>query len=73
MKRGNVLRIYENAAVFENLETGSCLLSTQLKDGGYRARDLQVCDRSQLSDMNGSSQVFPFESIFGIYDLLRFI
>ncbi len=67
----NVLRIYDNAAVFENIDSGSCLLWKQLKEGGSRSRDLQVCGRGQLSDMSGSSQVIPFEAIFGLYDLLR--
>ena len=71
IKRGKVLRIYDNAAVFENLDTGSCLLSTQTKDNA-KSRDIQMCDKSQLQDMSNSYQVIPFEAIFGIYDLLRY-
>lgn len=62
--------MYETRAVFENLETGNCLLATQVKEGGSRARDLQVCDKSQLPDLGGPSQVMPFEAIYGFYDLL---
>jgi hypothetical protein len=69
-KQGKVLRFYDTRVVFENLETGNCLLISQIKEAGSRARDLQVCDRSQLPDLGGSSQVMPLEAIFGIYDLL---
>ena len=66
--RGKVLRIYDLRAVFENLETGNCVVATQLKEGA--GRDLQVVNRSELPDLGGPSQVLPLEAIFGIYDLL---
>ena len=61
-----ILRMYDTRAIFENTETGNCLIATQVKDG----RDLKVCDRSQLTDVSGSCTNMPFEAIFGIYDLL---
>jgi hypothetical protein len=70
-KRGKILRIYDTVGVFENLDTGNCLLIAQVKEAGSRTRDLQVCDRTQLAELSGSSQVVPFEELFGIYDLLR--
>jgi len=67
-QRNKLLRMYDKCAVFESLDTGSCLVATRIKEGG--TRDLQVLDRSLLPDYGGPSQVMPFEAIFGIYDLL---
>lgn len=58
--------MYDTRAIFENTESGNCLVATQVKDG----RDLKVCDRSQLADITGPCVNMPFEAIFGIYDLL---
>jgi hypothetical protein len=69
-KKGKILRLYESKAVFENLETGNCLLISQIKDSGARARDIQVCEKNQLPEIGGPSQIMPIEAIFGIYDLL---
>lgn len=66
MSQGKILRMYDSRAIFENTETGSCLVATQVKDG----RELKVCDRSQLADITGPCINMPFEAIFGIYDLL---
>ena len=63
-----MLRVYDVRAVFENLETGNCIVATQLKEGA--GRDLQMVNRSELPDLGGPSQVLPLEAIFGIYDLL---
>ena len=68
MARGKILRVYDVRAVFENLETGNCIVATQLKEGA--GRDLQMVNRSELPDLGGPSQVLPLEAIFGIYDLL---
>jgi phosphatidylinositol 4-phosphatase len=68
MVKGKVLRMYDVRAVFENLDTGNCIVATQLKEGA--ARDLQMLKRSELPDLGGPSQVLPLEAIFGIYDLL---
>ena len=68
MGKGKILRMYDVRAVFENLDTGNCIVATQLKDGA--ARDLQMLKRSELPDLGGPSQVLPLEAIFGIYDLL---
>ena len=70
-RRGKILRIYENVGVFENLDTGNCLITTQLKEGGSRARDLQACDRTQLAGLTGSSQVFKFNLIFYLLCLFK--
>lgn len=70
-KKGKVLKIYDNVAVFENTETGNCLLYTLIKENGNRTRDLHLCEKHELSDLSGSSQMIPFEAIFGIYELLR--
>lgn len=60
--------MYDARAVFESLNSSSCLQANQIKEGGKF--DLMACDRSQLQDMGGPSQVVPFEAIFGIYELL---
>ena len=68
MGKGNVLRIFDTKAVFENLDNGNCLLVTQTKDSG--ARQYDKFNRSHAPDLGSTSQVLPFEAIFGIYDLL---
>lgn len=67
-KRGRVFRMFETRALFENLETGNCLLIVQTKEGS--GRELQVFERPQLPDLGIPCQVFHIEAIFGIYDLL---
>jgi hypothetical protein len=67
-RKGRVLRMYDNRAVFENLDTGSCLVASQLKEGVLK--DFQTCERSQLPDLGRPMQILPFEAIFGIYDFL---
>jgi phosphatidylinositol 4-phosphatase len=66
--KGRVLKIYDSRSIFENLDTGNCLVVTQIKDGW--SRDIQVCDKSQLADIGGCNTVLPIEAIFGFYDLL---
>ena len=68
LKKGKVLRMYDTKAVFENQETGNCVVVTQVKEGWER--DLHVCDRTQLPEFGTPSQIVHLESIFGIYDLL---
>lgn len=65
---GKVLRMFDTRCVFESGSSGSCLQATQIKEGGKY--ELVTCDRSQLQDLGGPSQVMPFEAIFGIYELL---
>ncbi len=62
-----LLKLYETRAVFENTDTGNCLVATQLKDG---IRDITTCDTSQLPDVEPPLQVIPIEAIYGLYDLL---
>ena len=65
----NVNNNYTNYTIIIILiDTGSCLVATQLKEGG--ARDLKVCDRTQLPDLGLPSQSMSLEAIFGIFDLL---
>ena len=67
MGKGKVLRIYDTRAIFENLDTGNCIVATQLKEG---AKDVQMVNRAELPDLGGPLQALPLEAIFGIYDLL---
>ncbi len=71
MTKGRVLRIYHNRAVFENIDTGNCLLVTQIKDKDSitSMRDLRVCRTSDLPDCGRCHHVIPIEAIFGTYDL----
>ena len=69
MGKGKILRIYDTKAVLENLDNGSCLLITQAKDSG--ARQFESFDRSNPpADLGTTTQVLPFEALFGFYDLL---
>lgn len=68
MTKGRVLRVYDTRAVFENLDSGSCLVVSQIKEGW--TKDLQVCDKSQLAESTGQCQSMPLEAIFGFYDFL---
>lgn len=68
MGKGKVLRIFDTKAVFENLDTGNCLLVTQQRDSG--TRQYEKFNRAHPPDLGTTSQVVPFEAIFGIYDLL---
>ncbi len=68
MGKGKVIKIYETKAVFNNLDNGSCLLISQIKDSG--ARHFEKLNNSQLPDLGSTSQVLPFEAVFGFYDLL---
>ena len=62
-----LLKLYETRAVFENVDTGNCLVATQLKDG---IRDITTCETSQLPDVEPPLQVVSIEAIYGLYDLL---
>jgi hypothetical protein len=62
-----VFRMYETAAVFENMVTSQCLFVNQQRNGG---KDIQVCDKEKIPDLGAPSQVIPMEAIFGFYDLL---
>jgi hypothetical protein len=68
MGKGKVLRIFDTKAVFDNLESGNCLLVSQVKESGTRHFEKLNC--SQLPDMGVTSQILPLEAIFGFYDLL---
>ena len=46
MPKGRVLKLFGTRAVFENIDTGSCLVASQHKDG--LMRDFQTCDITQL-------------------------
>ena len=60
--------MHDTKAIFENLETGNCLVVTQVKEGWER--DLLVCDKGKLEEVGEPYQIVPMEAIFGIYDLL---
>eukprot|EP01038_Epipyxis_sp_PR26KG_P004164 gene4164-5928_t len=68
MVKGKVLRIFDTKAVFENQENGNCLLVSQVKESGTRF--YEKYHRNQLPDLGNTSQVIPYEHIFGFYDLL---
>jgi len=53
MPKGRILKLFGTRAVFENIDTGSCLVASQHKDG--LMRDFQTCDITQLP---GSSFFF---------------
>lgn len=67
MGKGRALKLFGTRAVFENLDTGSCLVVTQLKDG---LLDTQTCDTTRIPDAGSPTQIIPFEAIFGFYGLL---
>jgi phosphatidylinositol 4-phosphatase len=69
MGKGRVLKTYDSRAIFENLETGNCLVITQIKDG-WPSKDIQVIDRNQLAESTGQYLTLSIEAIFGFYDLL---
>eukprot|EP01040_Poterioochromonas_malhamensis_P001375 gene1375-1456_t len=68
MGKGRILKIYETHAVFENLEsdTQPCLLVTQKEEG----KKFEKFQKKQKPDLGPTSQVVPFEIIFGFYELL---
>lgn len=76
--KGKLLRIFGTKAIFEDQETGNCLLVHQGKDlnnGGTQAKtfekfhkDSPIATSQKISDDN--AQVLPMEAIFGIYDML---
>mmetsp|Transcript_8036 Transcript_8036/g.13364 ORF Transcript_8036/g.13364 Transcript_8036/m.13364 type:complete len:640 (-) Transcript_8036:1088-3007(-) len=68
MGKGKVLRVYDTKAVLENLDNGHCLLISQAKDSG--ARNVEEFERAHPPDLGTTSQVMPFEAVFGFYDLL---
>jgi len=70
MSKKKVLRIYPMRAVFENLDTGNCLIATQVKDQEGSLRDLRVCSNTELSELALGTpiKVIEIEAIFGIYD-----
>ena len=69
MNKERVLRIHAMRAVFENKETGSCLLASQIEDSMGSLRELRVCHRSELPDLGQPEKTLRIEAIFGIYDL----
>ena len=68
MGKGKILKIYDTKAVLEDLDTGSCLLISQAKDTG--ARQFESFDRAHPPDLGTTTQVLPFEALFGFYELL---
>lgn len=69
MGKGKVLKIYDNKAILENLDSGDCLLISQSKDS--TARSFESFDRTHILPFLGSTtNVITFEAIFGFYDLL---
>jgi hypothetical protein len=68
MGKGKILKIYDTKAVLENLDTGSCLLISQAKDTGTRL--YESFDRAHPPDLGTTTQVLPFEALYGFYELL---
>jgi phosphatidylinositol 4-phosphatase len=70
MGKGRVLKTYDSRAIFENLDTGNCLVITQIKDG-WQSKDIQVIDRNQFAECNSGQYLsLSIEAIYGFYDLL---
>jgi phosphatidylinositol 4-phosphatase len=69
MGKGRILKTYDSRAIFENLETGNCLVITQIKDG-WPSKDIQVIERNQLAECTGQFLTLSIEAIYGFYDLL---
>lgn len=71
-RRGNVLRIFDDIAFFENLETGNCLISNKVNGHASANIDLKICKRLTLDDIKQYTRmVIQFDALFGIYELLR--
>lgn len=72
MGKGRVLKIYDQKAVFENLDAvnnnGSHSLLVTQTDSGKKFEKFNKS--TQHSDLGPSFQVIPFEAIFGFYELL---
>jgi hypothetical protein len=68
LRKGRVLKLHALGAIFENFETGQCLVLTQIRNGYVREMDL--LDRSQVPDLGVKLKQITIEAIFGIYDLL---
>jgi hypothetical protein len=68
LRKGKVLKLHALGAIFENFETGQCLVLTQIRNGYVREMDL--LDRSQVPDLGVKLKQITIEAIFGIYDLL---
>lgn len=69
MVKGRVLKLYDSRAVFENLETGQCLVLSQVKTGGL-VREVWAGDRNHVPELGVKRKQISIEGIFGIYDLL---
>jgi hypothetical protein len=70
MGKGRILKTYDSRAIFENLDTGNCLVITQIKDG-WQSKDIQVIDRNQFAECNSGPYLsLSVEAIYGFYDLL---
>ena len=67
-RKGRVLKLHALGAIFDNLETGQCLVLTQIRNGYVREMDL--LDRTQVPDLGVKLKQIAIEAIFGIYDLL---
>lgn len=67
-RKGRLLKLYVLGAVFENIETGQCLVLGQIHNG--YVRELDLLDHSQVPDLGVKVKQIPIEAIFGIYDLL---
>jgi len=67
MSKGRVLRMYEDCAVFESLDTGRCLRITRSDRGG---RSYETLDRDELPRETSQPTVIPLDAIFGVYELL---
>lgn len=69
MGKGKALRIYETRAILEDLDgVFPNILVTQEKDTG--ARIFEKINKNHPPDVGASSQIIPFEAVFGFYDLL---
>jgi len=69
MGKGKILKVYDTKAIFENYDTGNCLIVTIGKDG--EGRELDVTDHTNIPDLiSPCRQLYTFEAIFGFYDLL---
>eukprot|EP00608_Synchroma_pusillum_P006183 CAMPEP_0198429124 /NCGR_PEP_ID=MMETSP1452-20131203/6984_1 /TAXON_ID=1181717 /ORGANISM="Synchroma pusillum, Strain CCMP3072" /LENGTH=613 /DNA_ID=CAMNT_0044149527 /DNA_START=9 /DNA_END=1847 /DNA_ORIENTATION=- len=70
MSRGRVLRLYETMAMFENLDTGSCLVISQGVGGERHHRVCGSREEVALPADSGRANVIPIDAIYGIYELL---
>lgn len=69
MTKGRVLKVFDSKAVFENLDTGNCIVASASKEAGF-AKEIYLTSKENSPDVSGPSKSVPFESIFGFYELL---